>query len=183
MGNPHGNGNDSDDGGGGSSLAFGRVAKFLLASVVVVVVVVAFPAVKPQAPKIAISAVQLPSFSVVNGAVNFTLSQYVSVQNPNKASLSHYDSSIQLLYSGSQIGFMFIPAGEIDAGRTQYISSTFSAQTFPSERMGPTLEVESKIEMAGRVRILHFFSRHVETTSSCRVAIVVSDGSVLGFHC
>ncbi|XP_022136750.1 uncharacterized protein LOC111008380 [Momordica charantia] len=79
---------------------------------------------------------------------------------------------------------MFIPAGKIDAGQTQYMAATFSVQSFPlaapvttvSEgmngyRIGPTLEIESKMEMAGRVRVLHFFTHHVEATSSCRVAI------------
>lgn len=50
-------------------------------------------------------------------------------------------------------------------------------------RGGPTLEIESKMEMAGRVRVLHFFTHHVDARAGCKVAIAVSDGSVLGFHC
>lgn len=50
-------------------------------------------------------------------------------------------------------------------------------------RIGPTMEIESKMEMAGRVRVLHFFSHHVEAKADCRVAVAISDGSVLGFHC
>lgn len=48
---------------------------------------------------------------------------------------------------------------------------------------GPTMEIESKIEMAGRVRVLHFFTHHVEARAGCKVNIAVSDGSVLGFNC
>ena len=101
---------------------------------------------------------------------------------------------------------MFIPAGEIDARRTQYMAATFSVQSFPLSappvtmagptvangggvgfnygmRVEPTMEIESKLEMAGRVRVLHFFSHRVSASAGCRVAIAVTDGSVLGFHC
>ncbi|XP_017972181.1 PREDICTED: uncharacterized protein LOC18606720 isoform X2 [Theobroma cacao] len=169
-------------------------------------------------PKISVNAVQLPSFSIGNNSVSFTFSQYVTVKNPNRAAFSHYDSTIQLLYSGSQVGFMFIPAGKIEAGRTQYMAVTFAVQSFPfaapneasaatmtiptpttttgpiglvggfggsnnGYRVGPTMEIESRMEMAGRVRVLHFFTHHVDAKSGCRVTISVSDGSVLGFHC
>lgn len=114
---------------------------------------------------------------------------------------------------------MFIPAGKIQAGQTQYMAATFAVQSFPlspppqssspaaakAEAVtvsgpiglpdgfsgfpsngypaGPTMEIESKMEMAGRVRVLYFFTHHVETKSECRVVIAVKDGSVLGFHC
>lgn len=50
-------------------------------------------------------------------------------------------------------------------------------------RVGPTMEIESKMEMAGRVRVLNFFTHHVNARADCKVVIAVSDGSVLGFHC
>jgi len=49
---------------------------------------------------------------------------------------SHYDSTLQLLYSGSQVGFMFIPTGKIDPGQTQSFSLT-APETV--EAMGPQL--------------------------------------------
>ncbi|XP_061350944.1 uncharacterized protein LOC133296010 [Gastrolobium bilobum] len=191
---------------GRTNLASCVVATIFLIFIVIVIFIIYFTVFKPQDPKIAVSAVQLPSFSVANGTVNFTFAQYASVRNPNRAAFSHYDSSLQLLYSGSQVGFMFIPAGEIDAGRTQYMAATFSVQSFPLSsapanlgptltsgegvglnniglRVEPTIEIESKLEMAGRVRVLHFFSHHVQANAGCRVAIAATDGSVLGFHC
>lgn len=83
------------------------------------------------------------------------------------------------------------------------MAATFSVQSFPLPvsggqpesvgptvtdglsgfRVGPSMEVESSLEMAGRVRVLHFFTHHVEARADCRVSISVSDGSVLGFHC
>lgn len=106
---------------------------------------------------------------------------------------------------------MFIPAGKIDAGQTQYMAATFAVQSFPLStspdaavnvgptfsdggfgggpgvnngfRVGPTMEIESRVQMAGRVRVLHIFTHHVEAKAGCRVVIAVSDGSVLGFHC
>ncbi|XP_010267632.1 PREDICTED: uncharacterized protein LOC104604795 [Nelumbo nucifera] len=185
---------------GRTNLASCIVATIFLIFVVVVLLVVFFSLFKPKDPRVAVSAIQLPTFSISSTTVNFTFSQYVSVRNPNHAVFTHFDSSLQLLYSGSQVGFMFIPAGRIDAGHTQYMSATFSVDSFPlaastngrltsaddtnSEfRLGPTLEIESRIRMAGRVRFLHFLTHHVEARADCRVAIAVIDGSVLGFHC
>ncbi|KAK7369790.1 hypothetical protein VNO80_11835 [Phaseolus coccineus] len=189
---------------GRTNLASCVVATIFLIFIIIVILIVYYTVFKPQDPKIAVNAVQLPTFSVANGTVNFTFSQYAAVRNPNRAAFSHYDSSLQLLYSGSQVGFMFIPAGEIDAGRTQYMAATFSVQSFPLSaparvgptlangdgvgfnyglRIEPTLEIESKLEMVGRVKVLHFFTHHVYAKAGCRVAIAVTDGSVLGFHC
>ncbi|XP_024032340.1 uncharacterized protein LOC112094862, partial [Morus notabilis] len=203
---------------GRTNLASCVVALIFLIFVVIVILIVYFTVFKPKDPKIAVNSVQLPSFSVSNGSVNFTFSQYVAVRNPNRAVFTHYDSSLQLLYSGNEVGFMFIPAGKIDSGRTQYMAATFAVQSFPlsdqvqnvpgigvgmvsgdpgvagmgpgigfgfgrQPRAGPTMEIESRIEMAGRVRMLHFFTHHVEAKAGCKVVIAVSDGSVLGFHC
>lgn len=203
---------------GRTNLASCIVATIFLIFVVIIVLIVYFTVFKPTDPKISVNAVQLPSFSIGNNSVSFTFSQYVTVKNPNRAAFSHYDSTIQLLYSGSQVGFMFIPAGKIEAGRTQYMAVTFAVQSFPfaapneasaatmtiptpttttgpiglvggfggsnnGYRVGPTMEIESRMEMAGRVRVLHFFTHHVDAKSGCRVTISVSDGSVLGFHC
>ncbi|XP_022737148.1 uncharacterized protein LOC111290011 [Durio zibethinus] len=204
---------------GRTNLASCVVATIFLIFLVIIVLIVYFTVFKPKDPKISVSAIQLPSFTVGNNSVSFTFSQYVTVKNPNRAVFSHYDSTIQLLYSGSQVGFMFIPAGKIEAGRTQYMAATFAVQSFPlaapneasvatipttsttttttgpiglidgfggrnnGYRVAPTMEIESRMEMAGRVRVLHFFTHHVDAKSWCRVTIAVSDGSVLGFHC
>ncbi|KAF8033378.1 hypothetical protein BT93_D2093 [Corymbia citriodora subsp. variegata] len=229
--------------GGRTNLASCVVATIFLIFVVIVVLIVFFTVFRPRDPKISVNGVQLPSFSMANNTVNFTFSQYVSVENPNKAVFSHFDSSIQLLYAGNQVGFMFVPAGKIAAGRMQYMAATFAVESFPlsanpnpnptvalaeeavvaprpppptltapgpplptvtaapppplptvtdgsgfgfgggGPRVGPTLEIESRMKMAGRVRVLHFFTHHVEARADCRIAIAVSDGSVLGFHC
>ncbi|KAI6702019.1 hypothetical protein NL676_011155 [Syzygium grande] len=218
--------------GGRTNFASCVVATIFLVFVVIVVLIVFFTVFRPRDPKISVNGVQLPSFSIANNTVNFTFSQYVSVENPNKAVFSHFDSSIQLLYAGNRVGFMFVPAGKIAAGRVQYMAATFAVESFPLSatpnpsaaveeeeaaaavaaaappplptvtdgsgfgfggvgvggaggglRVGPTLEIESRMKMAGRVRVLHFFTHHVEARADCRVAIAVSDGSVLGFHC
>ncbi|KAF7828131.1 Late embryogenesis abundant protein [Senna tora] len=153
---------------GRTNLASCIVATIFLIFLIIVVLIVYFTVFKPQDPKISVSAIQLPSFAVSNGSVNFTFSQYSSVRNPNRAVFSHYDSSLQLLYSGTQVGFMFIPAGKIDSGRTIFMAASFSVQSFPlstpastfgpplaadglnGPRIGPTLEIESRMEMAGR---------------------------------
>ncbi|KAL7111834.1 hypothetical protein ACP275_05G114600 [Erythranthe tilingii] len=190
---------------GRTNLASCVVAAVFLIFIIIVACIVYFAVFKPKDPNLAVNAVQLPAFSVANSTVTFTFSQYVTVNNPNRAVFTHYDSSLQLLYAGVQVGFMFIPAGKISAGKTQYMAATFSVRSFPLSsslppgqpeilgpnvtdglggfRIGPSMEVESRLEMAGRVRVLHFFTHHVEARADCRVSISVSDGSVLGFHC
>ncbi|KAG7587655.1 hypothetical protein ISN44_As07g000350 [Arabidopsis suecica] len=349
MAKPHGRRRPS----GRTNLASCAVATVFLLILLVVLLVVYFTVFKPKDPKISVNAVQLPSFAVSNNTANFTFSQYVAVRNPNRAVFSHYDSSIQLLYSGNQVGFMFIPAGKIDSGRIQYMAATFTVQSFPisppsssaistvsaavvpdspvipgppdftvtprnpdspyfpgypespdlpgnpsspdfpgnpgppsfprnpgspefpgnpgapvlprnpgspefpvnpprnpgapayprnpnppvfpgnpgsgiprnmgppgfpgigappefpgtpvgfggggtgptlgdgyanpgfgyGNRVGPTMEIESKMELAGRVKVLHVFTHHVVAKSDCRVTVSIADGSVLGFHC
>lgn len=110
------------------------------------------------------------------------------------------------MYSGNQIGFMFIPAGKIDSGRTQYMSATFTVDDFPllppssssslsststvsssgsqgSSVGSPTIEIESRMKMSGRVRVLQVFTHSVDSEITCTVAVSVSDRSILGFHC
>ncbi|TQD97068.1 hypothetical protein C1H46_017305 [Malus baccata] len=67
----------------------------------------------------------------ISSTVNFTFSQYVSVHNPDHTIFSHYDSTLQLIYSSSQVGFIFIPTGKIEAGQTQFMAATFVVQSFP----------------------------------------------------
>ncbi|KAK6116999.1 hypothetical protein DH2020_049243 [Rehmannia glutinosa] len=187
---------------GRTNLASCIVATIFLIFLIIIALIIYFTLFKPKNPSLTVNAVQLPAFSAANSTVSFTFSQYVTVTNPNRAVFTHYDSSLQLIYAGRQVGFMFIPAGKIAAGRTQFMAATFSVQSFPVSvpgqpesagptvtdgisgfRVGPSMEVESRMEMAGRVRVLHFFTHHVETRSECRVSVSVSDGSVLGFHC
>ncbi|KAL1556883.1 hypothetical protein AAHA92_12445 [Salvia divinorum] len=179
---------------GRTNLASCVVATIFLIFLIIVACIVYLTIFKPKDPSLTVNAVTLPAFSLSNSTVSFTFSQYATVSNPNRAAFSHYDSSIQLLHAGRQVGFMFIPAGKIAAGRTQYMAATFSVQAFPIElplpqqpesvlRVGPSMEVESRLELAGRVRVLHLFNHHVATRADCSVSVSVSGGSVLGFHC
>ncbi|XP_055819536.1 uncharacterized protein LOC129888610 [Solanum dulcamara] len=188
---------------GRTNLASCIVATIFLIFIFIIIFILYFTLFKPKSPVITVNSIQLPSFSTSNGTVNFTFSQYVSIQNPNHDEFAHYDSSLQLLYSGNRIGFMFVPAGKINSGRTQYMAATFTVKAFPltvngqpesvggptvtdglsAFRVGPSMEVESRLEMAGRVRVLHFFTHHVESKAECRIGISVSDGSVTAFHC
>ncbi|RCV15756.1 hypothetical protein SEVIR_3G085300v4 [Setaria viridis] len=85
---------------------------------------------RPRAPAIAVTAVQLPSFAVANGTVAFTFQQLASVRNPNRSPLAHYDSSLHVAYGGGEVGSMYIPAGQIDGGRTQYMATSFTVPAF-----------------------------------------------------
>lgn len=53
----------------------------------------------------------------------------------------------------------------------------------PVVGVGPTMEIETRMKLVGRVRVLKVFTHKVESGISCGVAIQVSTGSVLGFHC
>lgn len=50
-------------------------------------------------------------------------------------------------------------------------------------RVGSTVEIESKLEMAGRVRVLGLFTHQIVAKSSCRIAISTSDGSIVAVRC
>ncbi|XP_073053955.1 uncharacterized protein [Primulina eburnea] len=187
--------------GGGSNSASCIVAAIFLIFLAVAAFIVYFTIFRPEDPKLSVNAIQVPAFSAANSTVNFTFSQYVTMHNPNRVVFTHYGSSVQLLYTGNQVGYLFIPAGKIEAGGTRYMAATFVVKSFPlsvgpQESVVPTaadgrngfpfrssMEVETRIEMAGRVRILHFFTHHVEARAECRVAIAATDGSVLGFNC
>ncbi|XP_060218392.1 uncharacterized protein LOC132645432 [Lycium barbarum] len=168
---------------------------FIIASIVIAY----FFLFKPKSPKIAVEAVRFPTFSVTNGTVNFTFFQYVSVTNPNRDEFTHYDSSLQLSYSGEEVGLVFIPAGKIDGGRTQHMSAKFDVQSYPlPEKLkadvsgglipavnggGPTMEVETRMKLVGRVRLLKVFTHRVDSGVKCGVIIQVSSGNVLGVRC
>ncbi|CAA7397485.1 unnamed protein product [Spirodela intermedia] len=173
-------------GGGRTNLASCVVAAAFLILVAVVLLVVFFLVFRPKEPRIAVNNFQVPSFAAANGSVRFTFAQYATVRNPNRAAFSHYDSTLRLVYGGNQVGFMFIPAGEIDGGRTQYMAATFDVGSFPVPPAPPgagSLVVESRMNLKGKVRVLRFLTHRVEAVSWCQVGVSAGDGSVLGFRC
>ncbi|KAK3041225.1 hypothetical protein RJ639_028485 [Escallonia herrerae] len=91
-----------------TNLASCIVATVFLLFLAARIVVVYFLLFKPKDPKIAVDAVQFPTFSVANGTVDFTFLQYVTVSNPNRDAFTHYDNSLQLAYSDAPISFIFI---------------------------------------------------------------------------
>ncbi|XP_047974154.1 uncharacterized protein LOC125216483 [Salvia hispanica] len=167
---------------GRTNLASCIVATIFLIFVVIIACIIYLTIFKPKDPSLAVNSVTLPAFSAANSSVSFTFFQYVTVTNPNRAAFAHYDSSIQLLHAARQVGFLFIPAGTIAAGQTQYMAATFSVKSFPVEET-ETMEVESRLEMAGRVRVLHLFNHNVGARADCTVSVSLTDASVLAFHC
>ncbi|KAL4586159.1 hypothetical protein LXL04_010791 [Taraxacum kok-saghyz] len=185
---------------GRTNLASCIVATIFLLLVAFGVAIVYFLLFKPKSPKIAVDSVQFPTFSISNGTVNFTFFQFVSVTNPNRDAFTHYDSSLQLAYSNAPVGFIFIPAGKIDGGHTQHMSAKFAVQAFPIPARqppmtpeaiggselgmeGPTMEIETRMKLVGRVRVLKIFTHRVDSAVNCGVVIEVRSGSVLGLHC
>jgi len=167
---------------------------------------------RPRAPAIAVTAVQLPAFAAANGTVAFTFQQLASVRNPNRAPLAHYDSSLRVACAGGEVGSMYIPAGQIDGGRTQYMATSFDVPAFavagpaaaqpatisvpasgPSphvtaalvaqQQQQPVMEVDSLLVVKGKVTVLKVFTHHVEAAKVCRIGVSPADGRVLGFRC
>ncbi|KAL2530064.1 Late embryogenesis abundant (LEA) hydroxyproline-rich glycoprotein family [Forsythia ovata] len=157
------------------------VATGFLLCIVVAAVAVYFFLFKPKPPKIAVNDMQFPAFSTTNGTINFESFQYVMVTNPNRDEFSHYDSSLQLIYSEEPMGLMFIPVGKIDGCSSQKISAKFDVQQYPlpipaksmlsggdggigfdnSNNFNSggmmarnTMEIEAWIKLMGRVRVL-----------------------------
>ncbi|KAL2468825.1 Late embryogenesis abundant (LEA) hydroxyproline-rich glycoprotein family [Forsythia ovata] len=207
---PRSNGLGTKSSRGSTNLASCIVATVFLLCIVVAAVAVYFFLFKPKPPKIAVNAVQFPAFSVTNGTVNFEFFQYVTVTNPNRDEFSHYDSSLQLVYSGEPMGLVFIPAGKIGGGGTQKMSAKFDVQQYPiptpaksalsggdggigfdnnnnfnsgGMMAGNTMEIETQMKLVGRVRVLKVFTHRVDSGVRCGVIIEVTRGTVLGFHC
>ncbi|KAK2970481.1 hypothetical protein RJ640_023664 [Escallonia rubra] len=88
-----------------TNLASCIVATVFLLFLAAEIVVVYFLLFKLKDPKIAVDAVQFPTFPVANGTVDFTFLQYVTVSNPNRDAFTHYDSSLQLAYSDAPMTY------------------------------------------------------------------------------
>ncbi|XP_020577750.1 uncharacterized protein LOC110022928 [Phalaenopsis equestris] len=172
-------------GSGGTIIASCALAAGFIIIFAVGLTVVFFVLFRPRDPEIHISAVNLPQFSSANGTAKFYFAQNAAVRNPNRAAFSHYDSSLQVLYGGGQIGFMYIPAGEIAGGQTVYMSASFPISSFPlaASANGGIMEMESRMRVKGRVRVLMYFTHHIEATAGCRVGFSSTDGSVRGYEC
>lgn len=167
---------------------------FLLA-IAAASVAVYFFLFKPKPPLIAVNAVQFPTFSVANGTVNFEFFQFVTVTNPNRDEFSHYDSSLQLVYSGEPVGTVFIPAGRIGGRGRQKMSAKFDLQKYPlalpsraaiggvDAAVADTMVIETRMKLVGRVRVLRVFMHRVESKVKCGVTIELTRGTVQGVRC
>lgn len=76
---------------------------------------------------------------------------------------------------------MFIPAAEIDAGRTQYMEASFVVGEVKAG--GGVVGLESRMKVRGNVRVLRFLTHHVEASVGCRIGLDSTNGPVLGFRC
>ncbi|KAL2455873.1 Late embryogenesis abundant (LEA) hydroxyproline-rich glycoprotein family [Forsythia ovata] len=175
----------SNDLGTKSSSGSTKLASCIVATVFLFCIVIAaavyFFLLKPKPPKIAVNAMQFPAFSATNGTVNFEFFQYVTMTNPNRDEFSHYDSSLQLVYSEEPMGLVFIPVEKIGSGGSQKMSTKFDVQQYlfssPAKStlsggdrgigfdnsnnfnsggmmVENTMEIEDWMKLVGRVRVL-----------------------------
>lgn len=189
---------------GSSNFASCVVGAIFVVFIVIIMLILFFSLFKAKDPNIIINAVQLPNFHVsVSSAtglnpnaqestVNFTISVYLTVKNPNRGAFNYYDSNLDLNYRGDQIGFMVLPAGKVMPQSSRFMAVTLSVQPFlaaaavGSARNPDTvgfLPINTKLKMAGRVRVLHFFTHHAQASADCEIRIESDDGSVRSFHC
>ena len=78
---------------------------------------------------------------------------------------------------------MFIPAGKIDGGGTQYVAASFAIGSFSLRQNPASLVMEWRMNMRGNVRVLRFLNHRVDAVATCLVGVSSGDGSVLGFRC
>ncbi|KAL9245420.1 hypothetical protein vseg_019078 [Gypsophila vaccaria] len=166
---------------------------------VLTVALTSFMLLRPQHPTISVTSIKLSSFTLRDSTANFTFFQYTALRNPNRFAFSHHSSFFQLISSSSgPLGFTYIPAGDIPARLTRYITATFVVKSFPvaSEEAvsavaesgsvvgpGPTMELETRIELVGSVKVMQVFEHHVQKSVKCRISVLANDGSILGYHC
>ncbi|XP_074356125.1 uncharacterized protein LOC141695812 [Apium graveolens] len=126
------------------------VAAMFLLCIAAAITTVYFLLFKPKHPQITVNVVQFPTFTLSDDAVSFTFFQFVTVTNPNRDTFTHYDSLLQLDYSDDTIGFVFIPAGRIYAGRSQRMSAKFEVERFlVPEKRRVTATVGDGVETKG----------------------------------
>ncbi|GAA0157217.1 hypothetical protein LIER_14531 [Lithospermum erythrorhizon] len=229
---------------GCTNLASCIVASIFLFIAIATITILYFLLFKPTPPKISVDAVQFPTFSTSNATVSFTYFQYVTVRNTNRDMFTHFDSSLELVSGGENVGVVFIPAGRIYGGQVQHMAARFVVDGYPLpayvasrvvggggggeenppfvasrvtevERgdngsggngalggdgsviggngsggviggnggVGPSMEIETRMKLVGRVKVLKVFTHKVESRIKCGVAVELAHGSVLGFHC
>ncbi|KAL9254534.1 hypothetical protein AKJ16_DCAP01362 [Drosera capensis] len=117
-----------------------------------------------------------PSFTLSHSTptLNFTLSQFLSLHNPNRIfPFSHYDSTLLLFVSGTQLGSLFIRAGNVPAGGTQLIGATFDVKGCEvGVGEGMVMEMEMRVRVNGKVRVLRVFAHRIGKEVTCWISAI-----------
>lgn len=168
---------------GKTNLASCAVAAIFLVFIILAAAIVIFLLFRPRDPSVHVTAVRLPGFTASNSTASFTFDLSASVRNPNRDSFSHYGSTIRLLYGNNQVGFMYIPAGEIAGDLTQNMEASFAVGKFDRNGDGNVVEVETRIGLKGSVRVLKVFMHRVQVVEVCSVAVAAVSGAVMWVRC
>lgn len=78
---------------------------------------------------------------------------------------------------------MYIPAGEIGGGVTQFMEASFSVDRFGLREDYDRMEVVLMMKIRGRVRVMKVLMHRVEAVKTCFVAVRVGSGGVVGVRC
>ena len=166
-------------------------------AIVLLIVILALTVFKAKHPVTTVDSTKLEDFHVSLDPVklrvdlNVTLGVDVSVKNPNKVGFQYSDSAAHLNYRGQLIGEVPISAGEISSGETKGFNLTLtimadrllSNSQLLSDVASGTLPLNTFVMMSGKVSILGFIKVHVVSSTSCDVAINLSNGTVGNQEC
>lgn len=166
-------------------------------ALVLVIVILALTVFKAKHPTTVVDSTKLEDFHMsldiarLRVDLNVTLRTDVSVKNPNKVGFKYSDSTAHLNYRGQLIGEVPIPAGEISSGETKGFNLTLTimadrllsnSQLFSDVTSG-TLPLNTFVRISGKVNILGFIKVHVVSSTSCDVAINISNRTVGNQEC
>ncbi|XVF53091.1 hypothetical protein PTKIN_Ptkin05aG0071800 [Pterospermum kingtungense] len=167
---------------GRTNLASCIMATIFLIFVVIIVLIVYFIIFKLKDPNISTNAVQLPSFSVAP-LLGFSSRVHVIPARKIKAGRTKYKAATFVFQSFrlaplNEASVAMLPTTTTTTGPIGLIGGFGGGNN--GYRVGPTMEIESRMETAGWVQVLHFFTHYVDAKSRCRVTIAGSTGDGWG---
>ncbi|XP_061368473.1 uncharacterized protein LOC133311432 [Gastrolobium bilobum] len=166
-------------------------------AIVLLIVILALTVFKAKHPVNTVDSVKLDDLHVsldiakLSVDLNVTLDVDLSVKNPNKVGFKYSDSTAELNYRGQLIGEVPLSAGEISAGETKGFNLTLtimanrllSNSQLYSDITSGTLPLNTFVRLSGKVSILGFIKVHVVTSTSCDIAVNISNRTVGNQEC
>ncbi|KAI3788505.1 hypothetical protein L2E82_01273 [Cichorium intybus] len=169
----------------------------VILTIALVFLILGLTVFKAKKPVLTVGSVALEDFNVavntfpVRVSLNLSLALGISIENPNKVGVKYGNSSASLLYRGTEIGEVPIPAGEIGSDETKQLNLTVTvfadrllsdSDLYRDLIINGNLPFSTYTRIKAKVRVL-FIHIHVTSTSTCDVNIDVPGRRIANQTC